>query len=1220
MKTIAISKIISRFNEGISDLASAERASRMLDERNCEKHLRDAGEALSQATEWALWHCIKVNYLALDQKPATIKGLIDYYIGKNQLRTKKRFDSDEEVNFEKLVQKKGQLTNIAKHQGGKPDFETQKWYAKETSKFIKMYIDPEAHLSTIEKEMEITNDTWGTFYDACDKFKEDGRNLILVIGDGLRSFDEGYLKQLALPKWNLIIDYDFHSESEGFFHKVYANDSTKPHKITVAEIVSNEDISQFSRTHYHFFANNFAGLGLKQETDFKQWDRRYGKNAEGFLKSFGEVFSNQKNIVLILHKSRRDINFVCENIQRYFDGDNLFVLADDFENTLSTIQDDFDAFKIDISMADIMDGLQKHSSNFIPDRLELNSYLIPYIKDTETATSGELSLNEYARLEEYFEVVHTKLPDNYDQQPMDFMSGKERISWGGLKLNFDVEPKDFDREYVKKVSEAFANTRGKLVLLHEPGYGGSTIARRIAWHFHTEYPTLILKKYSESKVKDLIVNLHEKTRKTIFVIMEIPQSISQDEANVLFSSIPRPVVFLMVKRGRITKETKKDTSMCVTDWGNDIQALTSKYIPFLKNRYKEGSPPYKAKIEDMEGLRMSNDPEMKTPFYVGLITFERDFRGIKSYISNFVTEITQNDTHKRLIAYLALCDSYLGMGLPANILRSIVKADSEGVFDLEKYFEGSSFITSNLLYCDNQNPRNRYWKIRHSFFSRELLAQLLGSGSDDPDYWKCNLADTCESFIQDTVSEAESSDYLHEILQKLFIGTNTDRSGDKFTTLITDIRTPEGKEQIFKRLADLYPENPHYCSHLARLYAYDPKLKNTERAIELADRAITISERIGRKDHLLYHIKGMCLRANVYEKIATQISNINRDIPVDQDEYDNIIHNLIPRTGMQFEISRKIASDLNKSDEYGFVAHIQLLVRAIDFGAKVSDRTTPDFIAKDINPFSEWLDLAETLLSEVKRISSGDDRDKIEDCENDILAFYGQYSQIIQNLTNILNKSQRPTIIRRQLVRAYSRKNKEYFNDVKTIRNMMSYMEDNIIAEPENEKNYYLWFQAARHSSMPLAEVINKMSQWRTVSTTIDASFYLYILKTLRALDGYSEAMYEAKELIGETKAKGKSNIKPTEWLGKGKGLNQLVHYRDVTEANRDSKLQLVEGIFTGYRHSGNGVITIANGIEVFFNPTQAKLTSSDLNARVSFYLGFSYDGPKADSTSVRLQ
>lgn len=1219
MQPITLSRIISRYNEGIFDLASAERASRISDENNHEKHLRDAGEAISQATEWALWYHIKRKFPSAT-KPRTIKELIDYYTDGRNLRDSKLSHSNEEVDFENLIHKKGPLTNKAKHEGAKPDFETQKWYAEETRKFIKLYLDSEAQLTTIESEMELTNDTWGAFYAACDKFKEEGRNLILVIGETLNNFNEIWLKQLTLPKWNLIIDYDYFSESKGFFHKAYANIATAPHKIKAADIISNDDMSQYTRSHYHFFINNFDGSGFTREQDFGRWDRQYGRNTEAFLKSFGSVYSNQKNIVVILYKNRRHVNFLCEKIQRYFDGDTSFIIADDPENVLSTIRDDFKAVKIDISIREILDGLRNHSSNFVADNNLSNSYFIPYIDKTETATSGELSLNEYGRLEEYFEVLHTNLPDHFEQNAIDFLSGKEKISWSGLKLGYDVEPRDFNRSYIKKISEALVNTRGKLVLLHEPGYGGSTLARRIAWHFHMDYPTLILKKYSEEKVRDLIISIHEKTRKTVFVIMEIPQTISQDEANLLFLSISRPVVFLTVKRGKYINKTDKDSPLCVTDWGNDIQSLIQKYIPYLKEKYLEGSIPYNAKVAELKKLASSTDPDTKTPFYVGLVTFEQDFKGIESYISNFVAEIKKNKTHKKLITYLALCDRYLGMGVPTNILRSIVSADTETVFELEKYFDGSSFITSNLLYCDNTHPRNKEWKIRHSFFSRELLKQLLGASSVDPNHWKCGLAEVCEGFIEDTASEAESSNYLHDILQKLFIGTNADRSGEQFTTLINDISIAEGKERILKKLTDLYPENPHYCSHLARLYAYDPQLKNTKKAIELADRAISISERNGRKDHLLYHIKGMCMRSDVYDKINIQLTNINKGISADQGEYDNIIFGLIPQAEAQFEISRKIASDQNQLDEYGFVAHIQLLIRAIDFGAKVAGKSMQEFVVKNNNPFSEWIDLAETLLNDVKKINLDNDRDKINECENSILAFYGQYSQIIQNLNNLLDRSQTPTIIRRQLVRAYARKNTDYRNDSKTIRRMMVLMEENINAEPMNDRNYLLWFQAARYSTMSLAEVINKLSQWKTAGATIDASFYLYILKTLRALDGYSEAVYEAKELIKETKAKGKSNVRPTEWLGKGRDMHRLVHYTEINNDNRESKLQLVEGIFTQYRHPGSGSITIANGIDVFFNPTQAQLTSNDLNARVLFYLGFSYDGPKADSASVKLK
>lgn len=1222
MEEISQIQIINRYNEGIFDLASAKRAWLQSDEERRIKHLRDAGEALSQALEWALWFVVH-KYLPMAVKPGNIKDLVDYYTKSTQLCKKKLSKSSEDIDFNRFVSNKNKLTNSAKHQGTVPDYKIQNWYAAEIKKFILLYIDPNASLSTIEREMEIANDSWAEFYSACDKFKEEGRNLILVIGESIRDIETNYLKMLSLPRWNLIIDYDYNSESLGFFHKVYAGESTLPHKIKAADNISNDDISQYSHSHYHFFANNFDGSGAPFEPDFSKWDRRYGRNTESFIKSFAGVFCNQKNIVLILHKDRRHVNFICERIQRYFDGETIFIIADDPDNILVNIKEDFKAIKLDISIHSILNGIREHSSNFLSNAISDNKYYnIPYLDKTDTTTSGELSVAEYVRLEEFFEVLHINLPTQYNQQPIDFLSGKERINWDGLKLGYDVEPRDFDRVYIKKISEAFSNTRGKLLLIHEPGYGGSTIARRIAWHFHMDYPTLILKKYSENKVRDLIINIHEKTRKTVFVIMETPQVISQDDANILFASIHRPVVFLIVKRGRYTKKNEGETTtpLYVSDWGNDIQALVQKYMPYLKEKYRENTVPYNQKVQELEKLKSVSDPDMKTPFYVGLVTFEQDFKGIEGYISNFIISLHNYEVHKRIITYLALCDYYLGVGLPANILRSVAKAGYDGIFELDKYFEDNSFITSNLLSCDTSNPRNKFWKIRHSFFSRELLKQLLGNRTLDPYSWKSQLASTCSSFLDDTISEAESSDYLHNILQKLFIGTNADRSGEQFTPLITDIATAEGKEHVFKKLTDLYPDNPHYCSHLARLYAYDPLLKNTEKAVLLADKAISISELHGKKDYLLYHIKGMCLRSNVYEKIDRQINSINRGAPVDQDEYDNIIEVLIPKAEEQFVISRKLASDQNKLDEYGFIAHIQLLIRAIDFGAKAAGKSTQDFIVMDKVPYSQWLDLAEVLLNEVSKINIGDEREKIKDCENRILEFYGQYSQVIQNLNNILSRSRNPAIIRRQLVRAYSRKNKEYYNDSKILRRMMSLMEENISAEPQNERNYYLWFQAARHSSMPIDEVINKMSQWRAISGSIDAPFYLYILKTLRALDGYSEAVYEARELIKETKIKGRSSIKTIEWLGKGYDLNRLIHYKDINETNKSSKLLPVEGVFTEYKHSGSGIITIANGIEVFFNPTQAKLTSNDINARVLFYLGFSYDGPRADSTSVHLK
>lgn len=181
-------------------------------------------------------------------------------------------------------------------------------------------------------------------------------------------------------------------------------------------------------------------------------------------------------------------------------------------------------------------------------------------------------------------------------------------------------------------------------------------------------------------------------------------------------------------------------------------------------------------------------------------------------------------------------------------------------------------------------------------------------------------------------------------------------------------------------------------------------------------------------------------------------------------------------------------------------------------------------------------------------------------------------------------------------------------------------MEQNIDNEPDNEKNFYLWFQAARHSKVSIEEALSKLSKWKVNSTSIDAIFYFYILKVFRALEGYTDATIDAFNLIKECRAKGKSNILILEWCGKGNDLSKFVSRNSITPETKEEKLELVQGYFTDFQHDGSGKITIADKLEVFFSPTQSKLTSSDLNKAVEFYLGFSYDGLRADSYSVRLK
>lgn len=1215
--------IFKRFNSAAYDIALAETAFRKSDLDSYVKHKRDAGEAISQSLEYALKNHLDRNLSSAEKRyfnpyKQDIARLIEKYIDKDGNDNGYLYSTvddtiEPQVDFSFLLRNKNNITNAAKHEGKEPDIEVQKKYLQEVKKFIQEYIDDEIVLKSVEDYEKVDFSTWDLFYSACDRFSTEERNFILIVGPN-QNIERNQLKTLSLPKWNLIIDFDYNSESNGLFDCAFKSNPITPHKIKASDLVDVNSFSRFSQTHYHYFANNFKGSGEIEQKEFSDWNRKWGKNTETILKSFAEVFSNQKNIVVIVFNSRRHINFLCEKIELYLGSNTSFVFANDNNGELTQVSSDFNGINVNISLPEIAEGLSNFSSNFGSANPNIGQILIPYMEKSITETTGILSPTEFAQLEEYFEVVHKGLPEieEPEENRRKFLCGDGKISWFGLKYGFDVPRENFNKKSLRLVEKVIESGRGKITLVHDAGFGGSTVARRIAWEIHNDYPTLVLKKYKGDIVKSSIIKLHEKTRKTIFVVMEVPQAITLDEVDSLYKSIPnpRPVVFLVVKRGKPTSANE----LVVSDWGNDTFDLIRSYKPYLKE-YEDEKIQVRKETE-LDSLVNSTDSRQKTPFYVGLVTFEEKFFALKDYIKNFVREVQEKEEQKRALTYLAICEDYLGQSLPSSFFKGLFKVKHQEVISLDNFLD--STIVDSLLSHENEG-NHKFWKIRHNFFAKELKEQILSGSSANPEIWKQNLASTCVNFIEDSVSDSNTSDYIQEVLQKLFIGNRRDRAGEDFTAIIKNIELIDDKERVFVSLKNTYPENPHYCSHLARFYAYSHK--NRDKALQFADEAIRLSEIEGNQDPLLYHIKGMCLRSIAYDEMEKLRKVKIQNSKVDDKEYIDVIEKLVPQAANYFEQSRAIAKRQNRLDEYGFVAHIQLLIKAIDFAVFISGKSKPDFFNQNAEPFTEWLDLAESLLEEVKRINLDDDESgKIEDCVNDILEFYENYELILQNLRNQLDKGKNPGRTRRQIVRTYFRKKEDYYRDARTVNNILNLMEQNIENEPDNEKNFYLWFQAARHSRVALDEALSKLAKWKANSSAIDAVFYFYILKVFRALQGYSDATVDAFNLIKECKSKGRSNVTIFEWCGKGTDLTKFVSRSSITPENRADKLELVEGYFTEFQHDGSGTITIADRLPVFFSPTQAKLTANDLNQPVEFYLGFSYDGLRADSYSVRIK
>jgi hypothetical protein len=280
--------------------------------------------------------------------------------------------------------------------------------------------------------------------------------------------------------------------------------------------------------------------------------------------------------------------------------------------------------------------------------------------------------------------------------------------------------------------------------------------------------------------------------------------------------------------------------------------------------------------------------------------------------------------------------------------------------------------------------------------------------------------------------------------------------------------------------------------------------------------------------------------------------------------------------------------------------------------------------------YLELLDLAEELLENVARLREGEKQDKfVVQCQANLAKLYQDYNQVIQRWNSLLdNKDVYHPPVRRQLVRAYVAKRSGSWDELKPneIERVLELLEQNILHEPESDKNIRLWFQAARRSfKQNIDSAIEKLTYWRANTHALDATYYLYVLYVVKALDGSTLASNYAKDLIQESFSKSqllRNHNFSFEWYGNENeaGMKRLIYHQRLGEkdTNADfyknvSLLTLVHGRISEIKSGKSGKVEMPSGLEAFFVPSrEGYIRSRDENKRVKFHLGFSYAGLRA--------
>lgn len=1040
---------------------------------------------------------------------------------------------------------------------------------------------------------------WNEFSRACHHFDKN-RLYMFVVGQNSDPMptEWKYLGRLPL---SLVIDFDTESENQGVFFSA----RTELENNRSLHLITLDDEYHFvpDRACYWYGARGLQGrLSSLVNGNWREWNRKYGNSLQKLVIDFVVASDERPLTVVCLWYAPEYLRAVCSEVDKAFGDKADYVFACTEAESLSDLASQFDGTIISIKPSDVLYGISQNI-NTTNNEFSLEAGI----------PSGEGSFQIIDKrtllwLSEDLDVLHSniELQEQLERETgRDFLRGTV-INWSDLSSNYDAE-RDVTAALQKKVlKDLIARITVRRNLYHWPGAGGTTIARRIAWNLRREHPTLILKHITPTETVSRFRELFKLSGQSMLALVEGADTMN-DLLERLYNEIRAehiPVVFLSVLRSnKVPVQSDRSNFL-------DSKLTLAESHRFLQ-AYKRIVP---QKTIELERIHNSNNNQERTPFHFALAAFQKDFIGITNYVEARLN--SANPRQREIIRYIALAYYYGHKELSAQIFAPHIGLQVNSSVRLENQLDELSLE----LLIQQENSK---WRPVHQLVAAEILIVSLSHNTDRRN-WKFGLFQLAIDFLK-VCSKGVliPSSGLIELIARIFILRDerdllgTEPSGEsKFSLLIEDIPTREERLSIFKTLVEEFPNEPHFWGHLGRFLSVE--MKEYQEAITSLDHAIELS--LDAPDPVLYHMKGMCYRQIAYSlMVEMQKRDGDKDI--------SKLKEIVEKAKENFAEARSIDSNL----EHGYISPAQLLLRVLDFGFNISGcASRAEFlVSASAGWYREQLDESENLLERARNIREGENPSRyVVHCQSNLDEIYDNYSRALEGWNNLLNrKDVFAPPIRRQIVRAYLvRSNRNWLSVPKNeIEKIVDLMEDNIREEPASDRNIRLWFQALRQSSRHDIDLaLARLANWAISGDAIEAHFYLYVLHVLKAIEGSMVEQIVAQDLIKNMKQRSHSQRNRTrshEWLGQGHGLSRLVNSSDLGEWDENigfysncEKLTKVEGRVAKITGPESGEVELDTiGLKAFFVPGKADVHKGrDENVKVSFYLGFSYEGLRA--------
>lgn len=1233
------SVIISRYMQAQDDYDKYTKL-KDIDQNRAEQLLNTASEKLYQVYELGMKHHLNKRYpnlpsergMSVPEKNQRLRALsnVKYKYGsKNQSVTTNYLKEQMElyadpavavssVNLDLIQRNCRGGNNDSKHQGKNVSEGIFVTVNREIRKFILVYINSNAAIQG-RQSSEFIN-----LMEHCNFWKKSPRYNLCLIADKLE-LNSTELKSIMSIPWSLIIDLDQSTDEVGLnraYFDLYGSQANvfsllQPNR-TVFDVSSNAP--------YWYFVNgllsdsrsipNGAGRGL-----MRRWYQMYGNGLADSIIKYHTCFS--KNVkVIVLSGEYEKVNEVLKAIDSAYDGEEDIILTStepQYEPLLVNYQGNIKL--IPVSVKEFARNMEQYSSTEEIARSKSGKNMVS--REGETVIDPNVFTHFYTL---YEGIEDEDRDDKIDAE--NYYLGKQVLSWYGVKNGFAISRKKQLRKYKMDIMEAVKDIPYRLIeLWHEPGSGGTTLSRQIAFELKNDIPVVLLKMYIENYTRQQLSQLYSLVHMSILIVID-GGSFNPDDVNKLHRELRSTgIAHVILYVRRIHNKAKRNDM--VLSYLSDIEFdnMAEKLLPYMEEEKISAVKRLKTRIND------------RYPFFMSLYAFEERFIGVEDYVKRFIVSAQKSD--QEVLKYLALVDKYADKMIPLSFFPNVDSDDSVGVF-----VDDENDALVSLVGEDTNTP---FLKMRHPRFAAIILDILSHKIDGVSDY---QIAVNLTGLVIDFIKYSKSNmcvdyDSTVEIIKNLLITRDASSMiKDAFAPIIVAISQLIGDEQsrivevgrIFKTLVETYPDEPHFKAHLSRFYTNMEK--NYIKGIETSCSALDVSIENGEKDPLLYHICAMSYRRYVEKKLYDEAI---AESYYENSDFNSVIklirENLENASGL-FEFVRST----NKKSA-GYISEIEMCIGVVDFGKKLYNCSTQEFVEKHKDSWIMiYYDKAITLMEGFRNLQSEEEGDyyatKLE------TKYINAFSDLTQSVDRTIKLWQdyletaigAGKILARRFI-ARSKLDRSDPIDQKDILEIRDMMEKNMQEEPENAANVRIWMSAIRmlktkNPEVLLDDAFSKINIWKECSNSLEALYYYYVLLCIKAINNSSQAEGNIPYALQALKDKSQNatfNNVVHEWYGKGIGISSIFSAYKNQDHNRKrltydeivARGEPIEGRILSYQSERSAIIS-AYGMEVFFTPSGPKgakqtITPYDVGKKVRFIVGFSYDGARALNKSVEI-